>query len=841
MTKEQEEFIKLLKDMFQFEQADLDFGIYKIMNAKRDEINRFLNEDLPHYINEGLSVLESSTTREQINNIDEQIAIIKKGNLPEVVKEQTLAGLEKQKEELKFVTSISTAHNEIYNHLLNFFSRYYDEGDFISQRRYSKDKYAIPYEGEEVKLHWATADQYYIKTSEYFKDYTFSDSYGYKVHFKITDAKTEQNNNKSKDKKFFQLTDKEKKFEIIDGELYIYIEYKEGSKKQKDYNEEILISLCRQVEQSDYANFNSIIVKERGQDKSLLEKHLNRYTARNSFDYFIHKDLRGFLNRELDFYIKNEVIRLDDIDENDDAKIKLILTKSKVLRNIAKDIISFLSQLEDFQKKLFLKKKFVTETNYCITLDRINEEFYDEIASNEQQRKEWVKLFAIDEIKSTTEDIFSASKVSYTEPLTKQFLKENPYLVLDTAFFSEDFKERIVGSIDDFDEKLDGLLLNGDNYHSLNLLKSLYQENISYCYIDPPYNTKKNEFIFKDNFKHSSWISMMYDRLLIANELLSKDSAIMISCDENEITNLRLIFNSTFGETNYLSDIVWQGGAKNDQKYLSVSHEYIVTGLKDKLYLDSLDNRWTERKPGLDKIYNAFENIRKKYPNDYEMQSKQIKLWFNSLPDSDPAKRQKHYSAVDERGLYFPDNISKPENGYYYEVLHPVTGLPCKKPKGGWRYIESTMKIQLEEKRVHFGVDEKTVPCRKSYLKETEYESPNTVIYLDNRVSTSLLIDLFNDKKIFDNPKYYLLISRLINMTSKNNSTVLDFFAGSGTTAHAVIHLNREDNGNRKYILCEMGDYFDTVTKPRVEKVIYSKEWKDGKPVSREGSSHAFK
>lgn len=139
MTKEQEEFIKLLKDMFQFDQADLDFGIYKIMNAKRDEINRFLNEDLPHYIKEGLSVLESSTTREQINNIDEQIAIIKKGNLPEVVKEQTLAGLEKQKEELKFVTSISTAQNEIYNHLLNFFSRYYDEGDFIFQRRYSKD------------------------------------------------------------------------------------------------------------------------------------------------------------------------------------------------------------------------------------------------------------------------------------------------------------------------------------------------------------------------------------------------------------------------------------------------------------------------------------------------------------------------------------------------------------------------------------------------------------------------------------------------------------------------------------------------------------------------------
>ena len=191
--------------------------------------------------------------------------------------------------------------------------------------------------------------------------------------------------------------------------------------------------------------------------------------------------------------------------------------------------------------------------------------------------------------------------------------------------------------------------------------------------------------------------------------------------------------------------------------------------------------------------------------------------------------------------MYFPDNISKPENGYYYDVFHPITGKPCKKPKGGWRFIESTMNEQLADDRIHFGSDETTVPCRKSFLKETEYQSPSTVIYLDNRVSTAFMKDLFNDKKIFDNPKYHLLIARLLKMMGNNECVYFDGFAGSGTTAHSVINLNREDKGNRKYILCEMAEYFKKVTKPRIEKVIYSPDWKDGKPVSRQGISQCFK
>ncbi|MGI6550555.1 MAG: hypothetical protein ACOX4Q_11080 [Syntrophomonadales bacterium] len=247
---------------------------------------------------------------------------------------------------------------DVYNHLTNFFSRYYDDGDFISQRRYKDGVYAIPYEGEEVKLHWANADQYYVKTSEYFKDYTFKTMYGDAVHFKLIEAETEMDNNKAKEKRFFQLhTDKP--FEVIDGVLYIYVEYKasEYSAKtaQAKHISEIVEAFATVQTQPEYVPFAAIMTVT--DNKTLLERHLNRYTARNTYDYFIHKDLGKFLRRELDFYIKNEVIYLDDIDEQDEAKTKEYLTKAKVIRKIARKIITFLAQIEDFQKKLISKKE----------------------------------------------------------------------------------------------------------------------------------------------------------------------------------------------------------------------------------------------------------------------------------------------------------------------------------------------------------------------------------------------------------------------------------------------------------------------------------------------------
>ena len=794
-TNYYESFIKKLQEIFMMDHAELDFGIYRIMNQKRADINHFLKFEL----------------------------------LPQV--------------KTALADAPDGSENEVFSHLVTFFSRYYDNGDFISKRRYKDNTYAIPYNGEEVKLHWANADQYYIKSSEYFRDYSFVlPTSRRKVHFVLKDASTEQNNNKTANnmERRFALykpeIEGEPFYEVNGDELSIFFTYELMPKSNKQEN--LMAEAFDSIKDIIPLDFSELLTLKSPTDKNanrtLLEKHLTDYTAKNSFDYFIHKDLGGFLRRELDFYIKNEVMLLDDLDV---LHIESQLNIIKAIKLVGEKIIRMLAQLEDFQKKLWLKKKFVVQSDYCITLDRVPRTLYPEILANDRQREEWVRLFAIDEIKGdlTTE--------AYSVPLTMEFLEQNPFLVLDTAFFSKQFKHKLVKHLGDkgIDKQCNGLLINSENFQTLELLQEKYANAIGGVYNDPPYNTKKNEFIYKDSMKHSSWVTMMNDRISLTRRLMTKEGGIMVSCDENEVDNLRSLMYKLFGEDNYLSDIIWEGSSKNDQKYLSISHEYILTALKDKAYLDSTEIRWTERKQGLEKIYDAFEKIRAKHPNDFKKQEEEIKKWFKALPNDEPAKKQKHYCAVERRGLYFPDNISKPENGYYYDVFHPITGKPCKKPKGGWRFIESTMNEQLADDRIHFGSDETTVPCRKSFLKETEYQSPSTVIYLDNRVSTAFMKDLFNDKKIFNNPKYHLLIARLLKMMGNNECVYFDGFAGSGTTAHSVINLNREDKGNRKYILCEMAEYFKKVTKPRIEKVIYSPDWKDGKPVSRQGISQCFK
>nr|HBQ25531.1 site-specific DNA-methyltransferase [Syntrophomonas sp.] len=337
-----------------------------------------------------------------------------------------------------------------------------------------------------VKLHWANADQYYIKTSEYFKDYTFKISDSKRVHFKIIAAGTEQDNNKeaSGKERRFVLYETEP-FLVENGELIIQFEYKVDPQKQDKLNEaaaELIEAAAGKKPLSNYMELFAPAPTEANHDRTLLEKHLKEYTARNTFDYFIHKDLGGFLSRELDFYLKNEVFFIDDIDKRDPFFFQQSISKVKVIKKIALKIIAFLAQLEDFQKSLWLKKKFVVETNYCITLDQVPEYLYDEIIANQAQIEEWKRLFAIEEIQP------SLGNPGYSEPLTLEFLKSNPYLLLDTAFFSEEFKNNLLASIENIDEQMDGLLIHSENFQALNLLQERYREQIDGVYIDPPYN-----------------------------------------------------------------------------------------------------------------------------------------------------------------------------------------------------------------------------------------------------------------------------------------------------------------------------------------------------------------
>jgi adenine-specific DNA-methyltransferase len=362
-------------------------------------------------------------------------------------------------------------------------------------------------------------------------------------------------------------------------------------------------------------------------------------------------------------------------------------------------------------------------------------------------------------------------------------------------------------------------------------------------YIDPPYNTG-NDFVYDDDFAestseylansgqydeqgnrlvantesngrfHTDWLNMIYPRLKVARDLLTEDGVIFISIDDNEVVNLKEICNEIFGSSNFVSQIVWEQGRKSMAAQIAINHEYCLIYCKNRIENiknDSLksNHNWSDKKEGLEQIYNEYENLKNIYGSDYNAIEKGIKAFYKSLSDDNPAKRQSQYKCVDSKGLYFPGDIAQGTgNGGRFEILHPITRRPCKLPKGGWRFGESKLPELLRENRIHFGEDETKVPCLKRYLKETEYEVASSVFYKDGRGASKRLQVLF-DNSIFDFPKDEEIIKRFVAyVTSYNDSNepiiVLDFFSGSATTAHAVMKLNAEVGGNRKFIMVQL-------------------------------------
>ncbi len=381
------------------------------------------------------------------------------------------------------------------------------------------------------------------------------------------------------------------------------------------------------------------------------------------------------------------------------------------------------------------------------------------------------------------------------------------------------------------------LYIEGDNLDALKLLSETYLSKVKLIYIDPPYNTR-SDFIYKDDFaedseayflrtnqkddqgqrlvaltdsdgrKHSDWLSMMYSRLKLSRNLLAEDGVILISIDENEVHNLRKICEEIFGAANYAGEIVWKNSSKNDQAYISIQHEYLLCFVKDKAFNSG---NWQEKKEGLDEIYKAFEQFKKKHGSDWKAIHKEALTWFKQFPEANPISNSSHYDWMDANGIYFPADISGPNYGQYrYDVIHPVTKKVCKEPASGWRYPETTMKDRIAQNLVHFGDDETTVPNNKTYLKNTEFQSVSSVKFKDGRVASKGLKALLGGN-YFTNPKDYEFLSQIFKaLNLQGEDIVLDFFSGSGTTAHAIMHLNAQDGGARKFILVQLPEECDT-------------------------------
>ena len=388
-------------------------------------------------------------------------------------------------------------------------------------------------------------------------------------------------------------------------------------------------------------------------------------------------------------------------------------------------------------------------------------------------------------------------------------------------------------------QNTENLYIEGDNLDVLKILQEAYLEKIKMIYIDPPYNTG-NDFIYDDDFSfgvneylansgqyddlgqklfrnaesngrfHTAWLNMIYPRLKLARNLLKEDGVIFISIDENEISNLQKICDEIFGEVNFVCQLVWAAGRKNDSKYISVSHEYILCYVKNMEYLQENKILWREKKQGLDEIYAEQELLLKKYCDDYKKMQGELKVWYKNLPAGHPAKDHSHYSRIDSHGIYFASDISWPGGGGpKYEVMHPVTGKPVKVPSRGWITNKKTLKQWINDGKVDFGIDEKGVPTLKSYLKDNEYSVPYSVFYKDGRASSKRLAELLGEK-VFENPKDEEIISRIIEFCgTTDNDIVLDFFSGSSTTAHATLLCNAKDGKKRHYIMVQLPEVID--------------------------------
>ena len=836
MNKRLDRFTQLLKEIFELDKSDLDFGIYRVMNLRKTQIEQFLTERLPQMVQETLAPFAQGSKEEiraKMKQIEDSVAEMGMNvdALPDTAqKKQQYLQLQKQLAEGADLVALET---DVYSALYSFFNRYYEDGDFISKRRYKEGVYAIPYEGEEVKLYWANQDQYYIKTSENFKDYTFVFD-GITVHFRLVDATTEQNNNKERmdSKRTFMLftEDEEnhpgiKTFEYNPdaAEIVIRFVYDIPEDKKKKYTEENYSAITAWLLSLRKAELYTLIAPiPTGKGKNtttLLEKHLKGYVAKNTFDYFIHKDLRGFLMRELDFFIKSEVMHLEDLDTGSEARVETYLAKVKAVKRVGKIIIDFLAQIEDFQKKLWLKKKFVVETNWCITLDKIDETFWPEIIGNKAQIDEWIAMYAINEADG------------WTNPPTVDFLRVNQNLIVDTKHFSSAFKYSLLESIPDLDEQTDGLMINGDNFHSLCILTPKYSESITSVYIDPPYNSDASAIMYKNGYKSSSWCAMMDDRLRKGFSMLSPNGVFVSAIDDVQKDELSYLLKTISG--NFLGTICVRSNPSGRpmQTGYSVSHEYALFAGKT---ASSIIGRMPATGDQLKRFKNSDED------GAFE--------WRNLRREGSNSDRSAR------PGLYYPLYI----NG---EELR-VPSMRWNEATNSWIVLEPPTKNEQvvypnnddgREKTWRWGPEKvsssmELLAVRKDrtgkdyvYYKRYPHEDGIATIssWFDARYSavehgTALIKDIFGEA-VFSYPKSVYLVMDSIYVSGMNNSNglCLDYFAGSGTTGHAVLNLNRKDDGHRKYILIEMGEYFGSVTKPRIQKVVYSAEWKDGKPQNR--------
>jgi adenine-specific DNA-methyltransferase len=787
-----ERFFRLLKnDILKLNLAELNFGIYRILNARRDLVLSFLDKELPVLIEMQLAALPGAATEDE--------------------------------------------EARIYAALDTFFHRYWDDGDFILRpRRGRGSPYSIPYDGSDVYFHWATKGSHYVKSGEFLKTYAFKpDEAGGKVRLEVVAAQQEKDNVKGA-KRYFVPDGKAQ-----DGATLVFrFEYRPLTEAEaKKY--EVKGAKAKRKENGDENGDETggPLAPSKAQDRLLrawldgsdfkgaavptalhgtdFKKHVARYVRKQTSDFFVHPQLGPFLEGELDYFLKNEFLQLWDR-ETPEALARE-RAKFNIVRDIGRRIIGFLHQIEDFQARLFEKRKFILKTDWLVMASALaarkgGKALVDKAAASKEQVAEWRQWVG---------DNSSLSG--------KKLLEKYPHLPIHTAHFDEAFVLDMLGCFEDIEADLGGVLIRGENYAALRTLETGFRDRVQSIYIDPPYNTDASPIDYKNGFRESSWLSLVAERIRASRSFLTKDGVLAVAIDDTENTHLRYFLEETFPDS-VLGTVAIRSNpsGRPTKQGFSVSHEYMhlvgktagaIVGRMNPT--DEQISRFSEK----DSV-GPFEwrNLRREGSNSDRDARRALFYPLFVTPESVRVPRMIWDEDTEEW-----EAQEKPKKGE--EIAWPIDDKGNEKT---WRWSHDKVISSMEDIVVRKDRAGRLYPY---YKRRPNEEGVVTVTsWFDARYSatehgTALLKKLFG-KSPFKYPKSVHLVSDTIYISGANESSdvIVDYFGGSGTTAHAVLSLNRQDGGGRRFVLMEQGEYFDTVLLPRVAKVITCPDWKNANP-----------
>ncbi|GAA9110280.1 hypothetical protein HpHA162_00780 [Helicobacter pylori] len=710
-----------------------------------------------------------------------------------------------KKQELEKFIGLKCQNNndlkeELFDKLYSFFKRYlstnggiYFNDTPLYDSLYTKSGYEKCSLKKDTALFYKTKDLYYVKSETIYKDFCFELE---NIIFNFDTSSLESKKNNEKVDLVFNLKDTDTKTNTLNFSVTL------SSKGNQTKMSEILKECSNQGVKLD---------------EEVLKKAFVKFKKQGSMDYFIHKNALGFLKEQLDLYLFEYLFK--EMTEFDDKRLNGINT----IKEVALQVISLVSEFENELCKIWNKPRFVLNSHLIVSLDQLKAKNYDlnKITNHKnypKQVKEWQDL----NLKTTD-----------------NFL-ENEFLPLDTLYF-KDLEEEIKNLFSE--DEINGTLIKSENYQALNSLKNRYKETIDCIYIDPPYNTQNNEFVYADNFKRSSWLSMMENRLELAHSLLSDKGVMFVSIDDNEQAYLKTLMDEVFngGGDNFvnclavkLKNIAGASGGGEDKR-IKKNIEYVLIYSKNYEILN---------------VFNPVYDSRELYSHISFCDENNISWKYNSILID---KGGKKLLGVTYDGNGDEIKIYERSNYIIKSIKQVAQDESLTEKETYYKYIKSIFRTTMPQSSIRVRVLEKLKELKLNpYLISIEYTPKSGknkgIVYEQfyNGDKLNLFAWLFDVVKI--EPKQILkqeligtlwdfafsmtnltkesgipfpngqkpeaLLKRIIEISTNENDLVLDFFAGSGTTC-AVAHKLK-----RKYIGIEMGEHFDSVILPRLKKVI---------------------